>query len=288
MDKKSGIRKLLALIRLTRPPNGVMMFIAVLVGILFSESRNAAPQAVALAFLTAYGLSGSSMAINDYFDRHVDAINSPDRPIPSGLVPPTSAIILSAILGCIGLAASVLVSTQCFILASISYAAAMLYNSLLKSSGLPGNLLVSFTVVAPFVYGSLMSDGMIGMRVAMFALLAFISNTGREIIKGISDVEGDALRGVRSVARLFGEKRAALLGAAIYTVAVALSPIPYFLGYVSHAYLPVVAAADAGFVYSSISIIRKPDKENALRVKRQTLLWMVIALASFIAGGLLG
>src|SRR4051794_28563314 len=29
----------------------------------------------------------SSQAVNDWFDRHVDAINEPDRPIPSGRIP---------------------------------------------------------------------------------------------------------------------------------------------------------------------------------------------------------
>src|SRR3954468_20726586 len=29
----------------------------------------------------------TSQAVNDWFDRHVDAINEPDRPIPSGRIP---------------------------------------------------------------------------------------------------------------------------------------------------------------------------------------------------------
>jgi len=30
---------------------------------------------------------GTSQAVNDWFDRHVDAINEPNRPIPSGRIP---------------------------------------------------------------------------------------------------------------------------------------------------------------------------------------------------------
>ena len=30
---------------------------------------------------------GTSQAVNDWYDRHVDAINEPDRPIPSGRMP---------------------------------------------------------------------------------------------------------------------------------------------------------------------------------------------------------
>jgi chlorophyll synthase len=36
--------------------------------------------------LTGPAVCGTSQAINDWFDRHVDAINEPGRPIPSGRV----------------------------------------------------------------------------------------------------------------------------------------------------------------------------------------------------------
>lgn len=287
MSRKSGANKLIAYVKLTRPQNGIMMFIAVLVGVLFSESRSVTIYQAPLAFLTAFSLSGSSMAINDYFDRDVDAINSPGRPIPSGMVSPMSAIIFSFTLGVLGLAAAASTSYVCLAFATLVYASAILYNSLVKTTGLPGNMLVSFNVVAPFIYGSLMSDGTVGAKVLIFALLAFLANTGREIIKGISDVKGDTLRGVRSVARSMGERSAAVLGAALYVSAICLSPLPYILGYVSLLYVPIVLICDAGFIYSSVSIIRSPSKENAIRVKNQSLIWMFIALISFMAGGFL-
>ena len=49
---------------------------------------------------------GTSQAVNDWFDRHVDAINEPDRPIPSGRVPGRwglyIAIIWSAVAAGVG------------------------------------------------------------------------------------------------------------------------------------------------------------------------------------------
>ncbi|MCS7135883.1 MAG: UbiA family prenyltransferase [Nitrososphaerota archaeon] len=285
MSRKLNLNKLVAYIKLTRPQNGIMMFIAVLVGVLFSEGRTITAYQAILAFVTAFSLNGSSMAINDYFDKDVDAINLPSRPIPSGIVSPKGAIIFSLILGALGLIAATFTSYVCLAFATVAYTSAILYNSFVKTTGLPGNMLVSFNVVAPFVYGSLMIDGTVGERVLIFALLAFLANTGREVIKGISDVEGDALRGVRSVARSIGEKKAAVLGAVLYVSAVCLSPLPYVLGYVSSLYIPIVLVCDSGFVYSSISIIKSPTKENAIKVKNQSLAWMFIALISFIVGG---
>ena len=273
-------------LRLTRPPNAFLMFVAVLVGVVFSEQRNFQTLHILLAFLTAYGLTGSSMALNDYFDREVDAVNNPTRPIPSGSVSPGSAVALSAVLAALGLASAALISPQSLIVASAAFAAASAYNWKLKKTGLAGNMVVSFTVVAPFLYGSVISDGVVSGRVGVFALLAFLANTGREVIKGMTDVEGDARRNVMTIARVRGLQAAARLGATLYLAAVALSPLPYLLGVAGPLYLPAVSLADAGFVYSCFKLLKNPDPETARRQKNLTLIWMLTALVSFLLGGL--
>ncbi len=273
-------------LRLTRPPNAFLMFVAVLVGVVFSEQRNFQTPHILLALLTAYGLTGSSMALNDYFDREVDAVNNPTRPIPSGSVSPGSAVALSAVLAALGLVSAVLISPQSLMVASAAFAAASAYNWKLKKTGLAGNMVVSFTVVAPFLYGSVISDGFVSGRVGVFALLAFLANTGREVIKGMTDVEGDARRNVMTVARVRGPRAAARLGAAFYFAAVALSPLPYLMGITGPLYLPAVSLADAGFLYSCFKLLKNPDPETARRQKNLTLVWMLTALVSFLLGGL--
>jgi len=278
--------KLGALITLTRPPNAVLMFIAVLSGILLSDNKVFQPDKLLLSFATAYGLCGSSMGFNDYFDREVDKINAPWRPIPSGTISEFDAILASSILAVIGMISAAATSIPCLLVAAAAFTAAFAYNARLKKTGLLGNMVVSVVVAAPFIYGAVLSDGYISPRLITFILPVYLSNLGREVIKGISDVEGDAVRGVRSVARICGEKTAAKLGAILYVAAVSLSLFPYVLGLVNWVYVPIVLVADFGFLYSSFSIIRYPTRENSLRVKKQTLLWMLIALIAFIAGSL--
>ncbi|MCD6421448.1 MAG: UbiA family prenyltransferase [Thaumarchaeota archaeon] len=262
------------------------MYIAVIAGIVLSDNKLFQPGKLALALVTAYGLCGSSMGFNDYFDREIDSVNAPWRPIPSGAISEKEAIAISIFLGFLGLTSSILISAPCFLVALLAYSAALLYNAILKKSGLPGNMIVSGVVMAPFIYGAVLSDGYISPRLITFILPVFLSNLGREIIKGISDVEGDALRGVKSIARVRGSGCAARLGAAFYISAVALSPLPYLLNLVSPIYVPIVAAADLGFLYSAYSIVKDHEWENALRVKKHTLLWMLIALIAFIAGSI--
>jgi len=279
-------RKLRALAALTRPPNSILMYIAVIAGIILSDNKLLQADKLALALITAYGLCGSSMGFNDYFDKEVDSVNAPWRPIPSGAISELEAVIASSALGAAGIISAALTSVPCLLVAITAFSAALIYNAQLKKSGLLGNVVVSLVVVAPFIYGAVLSDGHVSPRLITFILPAFLSNLGREVIKGISDVEGDSLRGVRSVARIKGAHVAARLGAAFYISAVALSPLPYLLSLVSWIYLPLVAAADLGFIYSAILILKNYDQRSALKVKRMTLAWMLLALIAFIAGSL--
>lgn len=272
---------------ITRPPNGILMFIGILAGVAISYSKMIHFDDVIYSFIVAYALNGSSMILNDYFDRDVDRVNAPDRPIPSGLIKPSYAVIYSSMLGLIGIVFSRLVSVYCMIIAIASYIAALLYNSSLKKTGLPGNFVVSLTVTAPFLFGATMSDGYISDRIIVFIIPVLLSNTGREVIKGIADVEGDIVRQVNSIARIKGVGKAALIGSTLYILAVLFSPLPYILKCVSEYYLPIVLIADVGFIYSARKILKRPDKENAIKVKNETLLWMFIALIAYILGGIL-
>lgn len=279
-------RKVKALLTLTRPPNGILMFIAVLAGVTLSDKRMITPTQIILTFITAYGLNGSIMGFNDYFDRDIDRVNAPWRPIPSGAISCLEAISFSAILGSMGIISAILTSTPCLIVAVIAYLLAFTYNMSLKKMGFTGNMAVSGVVVAPFIYGAVLSDGYISSRLTFFAIPVYLSVLGREIIKGISDVEGDALKGIRSIARTKGEKFAGTLGGILYIAAVLVSPLPYILDLISWPYIVIVSLADLGFIYSAISIIRKSSRAEALRVKKMTLLWMLIALIAFIIGSI--
>lgn len=269
---------------LTRPPNGLLMFIGVLAGYYVASGSLPKPPTALLAFATAYSLNGASMAINDIVDIEVDRVNTPDRPLPSGLVTTQGAAALSAALSVIGLSAAMLVSLPALGVAGAFLLLALLYNVWLKPYGLPGNAAVSLTVVAPFLYGSVIATGWIGTPAAILGVLAFLANMGREVVKGIVDMEGDALRGVRTVARSYGRRSAALLGSLFYLSAVALSPLPALLGILGPRYLIIVTPADMGFIYSSIRLLRDPSPATSLRVKKEVLLWMLIALVAFLAG----
>ncbi len=269
-------------LRLTRPPNGLLMVTAVMVGHYVQSTRLPGPPEALLASATAYCLTSSSMVLNDIVDREIDAVSNPERPIASGRVSLRSAWFFAVILGVLGLASAAALGPPLLLIAAIFYALATLYNTYLKRRGIAGNIAVSATIAAPYVFGAVLADGGVGGLVTIFALMSFLAGLGREVVKGIPDLEGDALMGVKTVAVTRGPRVAARLGVLFVMLAIVLSPIPFLLNQVGLPYLLLVAVADAGFIYSSAKILRDPTSSR--RVKREYLLWMGIALAAFMLG----
>jgi len=238
-----------------------------------------------LTFITAFTLTGASMETNDYFDREIDKVNDPTRPIPSGEISPGGALIYAAILSVIGLFSAVLIGTRCLIIALIALAVAIAYNSYCKRYGIIGNLMVSFCVVVPFIYGGL-ALGSLKAYLILFISMVFLTNTGREVMKGIADIEGDKKHGVVTIAVRYGPKSAAILTLILFLLAVALSALPPLFKLTSWPYIPLVLITDIGLIFSAISVIRKSNKEIAIREKKRVLIWMLIGLIAFMLGSI--
>jgi geranylgeranylglycerol-phosphate geranylgeranyltransferase len=282
MEKAAGI------VRLMRPINCAMMGFAVFVGAVLALNNFDSFQWlwVVYGFLTGFSLTAASMAINDYYDRKIDAINEPSRPIPSGLVSSFEALVLAVLLSAVGFVFAVLVSATCFVVALISWVIVIAYVTVGKRSGLAGNFLVSACVAAPFIYGSVAAVGIVELNVWLFVSMAFLANTGREITKGIVDVTGDKTEGIRTLAVRFGERAAAIVAVVFYALAVALTPIPLLLGVVSWLFIPFVLVTDMGLAACSVFLLTDVRRERARRVKKAVLLLFVFGLLAFVFGGL--
>jgi geranylgeranylglycerol-phosphate geranylgeranyltransferase len=276
--------KLKGLLQLIRPLNCVMMGFAVIVGASLVSSLSFTTN-LALGFVTSFSLTAASMVINDFYDRKIDAINEPNRPIPRGDVTPKEALLFATALSILGLAAAFKTNTPSLLLAMFAWIISITYITKGKGTGLPGNFLVSATVVIPFVYGGLVV-GKIEPASLLFVAIVFLSNTGREITKGIVDVEGDQTHNIKTIAVRYGERAAAVVASVFSILAVCLSPLPWVLGFVSEWFLPPVIITDIGLMVSAILILRDYSRKNAKRTKNMTLIWFATGLLAFILGGL--
>lgn len=280
---------------LLRPLNSVMGGVAVAVGALVAAGlpllRSENLWSVGVAMLVAFLYTGAGNALNDYYDRFTDRVNHPKRPIPSRRVRPESARKFSVMLFAAGMLLALFIGFPrlnglTLGIAALNSLLLAAYEMRLKARGFSGNITVSWLTASLFLFGGAAAVPASGpplfpAPVLVLALLAFLSSVGREIIKGIEDVEGDRDR--RTLPRLVGPIPAGRIAGIWIALAVALSPLPVFPLAVFRAewYLPAVLAADAMFIYSVWVVFRKPSTAtNAAKLA------MLLALVAFLLGAL--
>jgi len=287
------MNKLGGYLRLMRPINCLMMGFAVIAGAALANPQTMYLnwQNLVYGFITGFALTAASMVVNDYYDREIDAVNEPNRPIPSGLIKPKEALAFAFALTVIGFAAaganSFLTSVFCLLTAATSWIISIAYTTFGKHTGLLGNFLVSACVTVPFIYGNIAIVNEVKLNVLVFVAIVFLSATGREITKGIVDVQGDRIRNVKTLAVCYGERTAAIAAVLFYLSAISLSPLPWLLKFVSFWFIPFVALTDLGLAASSLMLLKNYSKENARKVKNHVLIWFIFGLIAFLLGALL-
>jgi geranylgeranylglycerol-phosphate geranylgeranyltransferase len=274
-------RSLKAYWELLRLEHGIMYGIGVLIGIFLGGG--ASLEIIVLSFLTALFLEASAFAMNDYLDYEVDVANKRlDRPLVRGDISRKTALILSAIFFPLGLITAFLISVEALIFVLVVTALAFLYNAKLKELGLIGNAYVAFTMAAPFIFGGIIAE--FSYSVLLLSLIAFLTGLGREIMKGIEDVEGDALRNVRSIARVYGIDTASKTSSLFFLLAVFLSFIPPVLvpEYYDLKYAIPVAITDIMLISVAVRLPR--NKNQISKYRKETLIAALFGLIGFLAG----
>ena len=157
----------------------------------------------------------SSQAVNDWFDRHVDAINEPQRPIPSGRMPGRWGLYVAIGWTLLSLAWASLLGRWAFVAAVVGLALAWAYSApplRLKQNGWWGNAAcgLCYEGLAWITGAAVMAGGaMPGSRSLWLALLFSIGAHGIMTLNDFKAIEGDRQMGVRSLPVQLGAQRAA-------------------------------------------------------------------------------
>ena len=280
-----GIRGYLEILR---PANSIMVGFAVIVGILIAQPFLSFDYTVLVSgFLTGFLISSFAMVINDYYDAEVDRLNQPSRPLPSNRVTVRGVKILSILLLASGLLSSIFLGVVTLIIAIVFALISWLYSFRVKKIGMLGNALVASSLAIPYIYGGSAVLFPWDPLVWFLAVTSFLAGMGREIVKTISDVEGDRLRNIRSVALSLGPEKAALFGTIFFLGAIIISLGPIFLGLVGLPYFALIPIPWIIFLYSSYSIMRYPSTEGAIRIKKFALVGMLFGLIAYLFEGVL-
>ncbi|GAB3416679.1 geranylgeranylglycerol-phosphate geranylgeranyltransferase [Haloparvum alkalitolerans] len=264
-------------LELTRPGNAVAAGVLTFTGAFVAGATVADAVAVAAAVLATGFATGAGNAVNDYFDREIDAVNRPDRPIPRGAVSAREALWFSGALFAGAVATTAVLPVTAIAIAVFNLLLLVAYTKLFK--GLPGvgNLVVGFLTGSTFLFGGAAVGAPLGAWVLF--VLAGIATLTREIVKDVEDVAGDREEGLNTLPIAIGERRALWAGAVAMAVAVAASVIPFLNGTFGAVYLAFVVPADAVMLRATARSFSAPGT-----AQRELKAGMLIAVVGFIAG----
>ncbi len=178
---------------------------------------------VASVLLAGPLVCGTSQACNDWFDRHVDGINEPGRPIPSGRVPGRGGLGIALGWSALSLAVAARLGPWVLAAAVVGLALAWAYSApplRLKLNGWWGCSAVGLCYEGlPWFTGAAARLGRLpGPRILALALLYSAGAFGIMVLNDFKAVEGDRAHGIRTLPVTLGVLRAAAVAAAVMLV----------------------------------------------------------------------
>ncbi len=189
---------------------------------------------------------GMSQAANDWCDRHVDAINEPDRPIPSGRIPGRWGLWIALAMTALGLAVGYSLGPWVFGATILAVVAAWAYSAepvRAKKSGLWGPALCGLAYeTLPWITGAaILTSGAPSVSVIVIAVLYGLGAHGIMTLNDFKAVEGDRAMGLRSLPVTLGPDCAARVACWVMAVPqVAVIGLLAYWGFAFHA-LGIVA-----------------------------------------------
>jgi len=277
------VKRLRALITITRPLNVAIAALSVVIGALTGPGSPAVWAPLVWAALSAALITAGGNTLNDVADFEIDRVNKPFRPLPSGILPVRTAAWWSVLLLAGGVVAAYPLPAGCRAIVICAAVVIPVYDLWGKGRPLIGNLMVSLISALAFLYGSLaVGRGLWGL---IPGVMAFLFHFGREIIKDLEDVEADRTAGLRTWPLTAGEGAARLTAQAVLVVLLIVLPLPQVLGWLGVWYLVVVLPGVAvPMVVITVGLSRQQDSSGYGRFQRIMKWDMLVGLMAVLAG----
>jgi chlorophyll synthase len=198
---------------------------------------------------------GTSQAVNDWFDRHVDAINEPMRPIPSGRIPGRWGLYIAIGWTALSLAVATALGPWGFGAAVVGMALAWAYSApplRLKRNGWWGNAAVAacYEGLPWFTGAAVMAFARPNWRVVLIAALYSVGAHGIMTLNDFKSLDGDRRMGILSLPVQLGVK-----GASRFACVVMAVPQVVVVALLSAWGAPWIAAAVAALLLVQLALM---------------------------------
>jgi len=176
---------------------------------------------IAGVILTGPLVCATSQVVNDWYDRDVDAINEPDRPIPSGRLPGRWGYWMALGGTALSLALGAALGVWVFLATVVGLIFAWIYSApplRLKNNGWFGNAAVGFSYESlAWVTGAavMLGGAMPDERILWLAFLYGLGAHGIMTLNDFKAIEGDRTLGIRTLPVQLGVQNAARVACAV-------------------------------------------------------------------------
>ncbi len=237
--------------------------------------------------------TGFSQSINDYFDRDIDAINDPGRPIPAGLVSLNEARLNWIVLGTATLLVSLVFGNPLItILAVLGIILSVLYSMppvKLKKHYFLGPPAVGLGYVSmSWLVGHLIFAPLTWQSVIVAWINGSIAS-GMLFLNDIKSVEGDRLHGLQSLTVVIGVQKTLIIAFATINLSQALlMGLAFFWGYYWVAAFILLAIVAP--IRNQVQLYREPNQKNYLRylVTSNPFVVLIQVVSALMVGGYFG
>jgi geranylgeranylglycerol-phosphate geranylgeranyltransferase len=276
-------RKILQIIKISRPLNILIVFFTVIVAGFICSERDKIIAETILAGLSASLIAAGGYVINDYFDVKIDKVNRPERPLASGEISVKPAIIYYCITSIIGLSLSILINFTAFFIALLTVILLFIYSLKIKTIPLLGNLSVAALTGLTFIYGGISVNNISAALIP--AIYALLINFIREMVKDMEDVDGDVQNGIETFPFKFGFSLAKNFIVLITIILILFTCYPFiFKLYKIEYFIIVMSTVNPVLIYFLVSIYKNESVSNLNKLSFILKLDMIFGLSAIYLG----
>ncbi len=261
---------LISLLELIKPVTWFPPMWAFLCGVVSVGALNSNNTILILAGLLLAGplVCGMSQAVNDWCDRHVDAINQPERPIPSGRVSAGWGFFTGITMSAISILFAYYLGSLIFFATIIGVLAAWLYSLepiRLKRSAIfgPGVVAICYEGLPWFTGAAIFTISLPNKEVLIVLSLYALGAHGIMTMNDFKATKGDKLLGINSLPVILGRKPATLVACLImlFPQLIVMSLFYFWESLILAITLAVCVLLQS---LSMIFLIRDPEKNTPL------------------------
>ena len=237
------MKKLVAWLRIIRPPIVFISCLGALVGALNSAAylkqygfHELSLFQIIMVLLGSTFLSSGLMIYNDVTDLRSDKVNRPHKPLPKGIIKTRTASITGIFLMFLSIVIALnidikdygVLNWRCGFLTIIVVLVGLYYNHYGKNHGIIGNVAVAFGVGVIPCWGAIGVFPSHPLIMLPLALAIFVQEIGREIMVCTGDYIGDLNAGFKTLPVKIGRKQSMYVALIFYLTFIPLFPLPAF------------------------------------------------------------